>query len=47
MFAEIVDPSVGHEMEKPAPLAQAVARPRHIIRIGPSLDAVRTILASD
>ena len=46
-FAEIVDPIVGHEMEKPAPLAQALARPRHIIRIGPSLDAVRTILSNE
>jgi hypothetical protein len=34
-------------MEKPAPLAQALASPRHIIRIGPSLDAVRAILSSD
>jgi threonine synthase len=46
-FAEIVDPIVGREMEKPAPLANALARPRHIIRIGPSLDAVREILTSD
>ncbi len=46
-FAEIVDPIVGREMEKPAPLAQALARPRHIIRIGPSLDAVRAILTND
>jgi threonine synthase len=46
-FAEIVDPIVGREMEKPAPLVQALARPRHIIRIGPTADAVRAILNDD
>ena len=44
-FAEIVDPIVGRPTEKPAPLAQALARPRHIIRIESSLDAVRSALA--
>jgi threonine synthase len=44
-FGEIVDPIVGRATEKPAPLAQALARPRHIIRIGASLDAVRSVLA--
>ena len=39
-FGEIVEPIVGREIEKPAPLAQALARPRHIIRIEPSLAAV-------
>jgi threonine synthase len=39
-FAEIVEPIIGREVEKPAPLAQALARPRHIIRIEPSLAAV-------
>jgi threonine synthase len=39
-FAEIVEPIVGREIERPAPLAQALARPRHIIRIEPSLAAV-------
>jgi threonine synthase len=39
-FAEIVEPIVGREIDKPAPLAQALARPRHIIRIEPSLAAV-------
>jgi threonine synthase len=39
-FAEIVEPIIGREVEKPAPLAQALARPRHIIRIDPSLAAV-------
>ena len=39
-FAEIVEPIVGREIERPAPLARALARPRHIIRIEPSLAAV-------
>jgi len=39
-FSEIVEPIIGREVEKPAPLAQALARPRHIIRIEPSLAAV-------
>ena len=45
-FAEIVDPIIGRPVEKPEPLARALARPRHIIRIDASLDAVRTILAA-
>ena len=43
-FAEIVEPIIGREVEKPAPLAQALARPRHIIRIEPSLTAVTGML---
>jgi threonine synthase len=43
-FAEIVGPIVGRDVEKPAPLAEALARPRHIIRIDPSLEAVRGVL---
>jgi threonine synthase len=43
-FAEIVEPIVGRAVEMPAPLAQALARPRHIIRILPSLDAVKETL---
>jgi threonine synthase len=43
-FAEIVDPIIGHPVEKPEPLARALSRPRHIIRIGASLDAVRALL---
>ncbi len=46
-FAEIVDPIVGREMEKPTPLVQALARPRHLIRIEPTIDAVRSIVMSD
>jgi len=43
-FAEIVDPIIGRPVEKPAPLAQALARPRHLIRIDPTLDALRDLL---
>jgi threonine synthase len=39
-FAETVEPIIGRAVEKPPALAQALARPRHIIRIDPSLAAV-------
>ena len=44
-FSEIVEPIIGRPIPKPAPLAQALARPRHIIRIQPTLDAVREAIA--
>ncbi|HKB14008.1 MAG TPA: hypothetical protein VKD69_25260, partial [Vicinamibacterales bacterium] len=44
-FGEIVSPIIGREVEKPPPLAEALARPRHIIRIDPTLDAVRGVLS--
>jgi threonine synthase len=43
-FAEIVDPIIGRPVDKPAPLAQALARPRHVIRIDATLDAVKGAL---
>ena len=43
-FAEIVEPIIGRPVEKPQPLARALARPRHVIRIDSSLDAVRSLL---
>jgi threonine synthase len=43
-FAEIVEPIIGRAVEKPKALAQALARPRHIIRIDPSLTAVEGML---
>jgi threonine synthase len=46
-FAEIVEPIIGRAIEKPAPLAEALARPRHIIRIDASLDAVRGLLTNE
>jgi threonine synthase len=46
-FAEIVDPIIGRLIEKPAPLARALNKPRHIIRIEATFDAVRGTLAGD
>jgi threonine synthase len=43
-FAEIVEPIIGRAVEKPLPLAQALARPRHVIRIDAALDAVKGAL---
>jgi len=43
-FAEIVEPIIGRPVEKPEPLARALARPRHVIRIDASLDALRGLL---
>ena len=43
-FAEIVEPVIARAVEKPAPLATALARPRHIIRIDATLDAVKGAL---
>jgi threonine synthase len=45
-FAEIVEPIIGRAVAKPAPLVQALARPRHIVRIDATYDAVRSILTS-
>jgi threonine synthase len=43
-FAEIVEPIIGRPIDTPAPLAEALSRPRHIIRIPATLDAVRAAL---
>jgi threonine synthase len=43
-FAEIVEPIIGRSIEKPSALAQAVARPRHLIRIDSTFEAVRDVL---
>jgi threonine synthase len=40
-FHEIVESAVGRPIDRPAPLVEALARPRHILRIGASLDAVK------
>jgi threonine synthase len=45
-FAEIVEPIIGRAVDKPAPLVQALARPRHIVRIDATYDAVHSILTS-
>jgi threonine synthase len=43
-FAEIVEPIIGRSIDKPEPLANALSRPRHIIRIPATPDAVRAVL---
>ena len=45
-FGEIVEPIIGRAVEKPAALAEAMARPRHIVRIDSRFDTVRGILES-
>jgi threonine synthase len=45
-FSEIVEPIVGRPVVKPPALAEALARPRHIVRIDATYDAVRAILTS-
>jgi threonine synthase len=43
-FAEVVEPSLGHAVPMPAALAEALARPRLIERIGPTLGELSVIL---
>jgi threonine synthase len=43
-FSEIVEPIVGRPVEKPAPLREAIARPRHIVRIRADIKAVEDVL---
>jgi len=43
-FSEIVEPIVGRPVEKPAPLQEAIARPRHIVRIRADIKAVEDVL---
>jgi threonine synthase len=43
-FREIVEPVLNRTIETPAPLAEALARPRHILRIEASLEAVAATL---
>jgi threonine synthase len=45
-FAEIVEPIIGRAIPKPAPLAKALAEPRHILKINATLDAVRDTLGA-
>jgi threonine synthase len=46
-FGEIVEPIIGRPVEQPPALAQALARPRHIIKIDASYEAVRPLVAAD
>ncbi len=45
-FAEIVEPIIGRALDKPAPLVDALARPREIIRMPATLDALRARLTT-
>jgi threonine synthase len=44
-FAEIVGPIIGRAVDPPPALSEALARPRHIVRIASTFDAVRSVLA--
>ena len=43
-FGEIVEPIIGRPVEKPPALAQALGRPRHVIKIDASFEALRSLL---
>ena len=45
-FGEIVEPILGHAIETPTPLADALAQPRHVLKINATFDAVRRTLDS-
>jgi threonine synthase len=44
-FSEIVEPIIGRRVEKPAALEEAIARPRHVVRIRAEIEAVEDVLA--
>jgi threonine synthase len=43
-FPAIVEPIVGRRVDTPQALAEAIARPRHIVRISATLEAVKDVL---
>jgi threonine synthase len=45
-FSEIVEPVIGRSVDMPGPLAEALARPRHILRLEPSLEKLAAVLES-
>ncbi len=45
-FGEIVEPIIRRPIVTPAPLAEALARPRHLLRIDASLAAVTDALGA-
>lgn len=45
-FSEVVEPVLGRPIEIPAALADAVARPRHVLKINASFEAVRRTLTT-
>jgi threonine synthase len=43
-FAEVVEPIIGAPVDKPAALAEAIASPRHIVKIAATLGALKAVL---
>src|SRR5262249_31773719 len=43
-FAEVVEPIIGAPVDKPAALAEAIASPRHIVKIAATLDGLKAVL---
>ena len=43
-FSEVVEPVLGRRIDVPAALAEVVARPRHVLKINATFDAVRRTL---
>jgi threonine synthase len=46
-FAEVVEPIIGHPIEQPPSIREALARPRHILRLDATLDALRDRLTTN
>ena len=44
-FSEVVEPVLGRPVEMPAALAEVVSRPRHVLKINATFEAVRRTLA--
>ena len=40
-FHDVVEAAIGHAVDKPAPLVEALSRPSHVMRIDASLDAIK------
>lgn len=45
-FSEVVEPVLGRPIDMPAPLAEVVSRPRHVLKISASFEAVRRTLTT-
>jgi threonine synthase len=43
-FGEVVEPIIGRPIDTPAPLAEVLAQPRHVLKINATFDAVRRTL---
>jgi threonine synthase len=43
-FSEVVEPVLGHRIDTPPALAEVVSRPRHVLKIGATFEAVRRTL---